>query len=584
MYRAVDARITNRLQKLMFKLSLVDRDQVGFVKEGNTLIAIDIFKLMIEDSILNRREAWLCLLDCSEAFDSLDDAVTDIAFSCAGLPQRFIRWALRARQLQQRVIITAGGISPLTKSFLVKGGSQGAPSMPAYWAIASNIMIRFTKKFGGEGYTISRNGIPTINLQQAAFADDNLAMAAHREKLIKTVQSTFVVQAVMNIRSQASKSTIILTQPTLHKLNEVIKAWRRDETKLQVPNLEKSTSKSYTGRSWPDTLPENEVPLTHPAEISYSPDTSITLTRKIKKGYLTALGLSKSAPSWGITINGEKEPTITHLDFIRASSALSHSNRTDEQGRNIFQIGDVIKRIDPGHPRHITPIEQLQEDPAEELTFIISRKVLPWKVTSDTHPERYVDEHEARVLIAAHDLTTIDVITLNTSGHVAKSKITVLLPDSRTNDKGDETIINDTTKYLGLVHGVKQGETPHYQSVLSRLYTKSILASELSTSIRTLRTLANSVLGFVNHSLSNTTSNIKELENMRVVMARAAFNTIGLSCPSNKADRLTMLAVSCPHITLGMGMPDLRPLETYQAYRNIQKWRSHRTSPRRWPY
>jgi len=81
-------------------------------------------------------------------------------------------------------------------------------------------------------------------------------------------------------------------------------------------------------------------------------------------------------------------------------------------------------------------------------------------VTSDTHHEKYVDEHEARMLIATHDLTTIDVITLNTNGRIAKSKITVLLPDSRTNEKGDETIINDTTKYLGLIHGVKQGESP----------------------------------------------------------------------------------------------------------------------------
>ena len=159
-YRAVDSRIAKRLLTVIDDLGPIDRDQIGFIKGGNASIALDILRFIIEDSNFHDKPAWIGLLDCSEAFDSLDDPVTDIALSCAGLPDFFIRWVLRSKQLQRRVVISAGGISKRLTAFLVKGGTQGAPTQPVYWAIASNIMISFSKKYGGSGYPIcKRSGI-----------------------------------------------------------------------------------------------------------------------------------------------------------------------------------------------------------------------------------------------------------------------------------------------------------------------------------------------------------------------------------------------------------------------------------------
>jgi hypothetical protein len=48
--------------------------------------------MVIEDAEFCRDDAWLTLLDSSEAFDSMDDQVTDITIKAAGLGPKVTSW------------------------------------------------------------------------------------------------------------------------------------------------------------------------------------------------------------------------------------------------------------------------------------------------------------------------------------------------------------------------------------------------------------------------------------------------------------------------------------------------------------
>jgi hypothetical protein len=83
-------------------------------------------------------------------------------------------------------VITAGGISPLEKAFPVEGGSQGAPTMAVYWAIASIIMIKLANRMAPStaiSYKIKSNDDIIAIIQQIVFADDNLITAIDDTKI-----------------------------------------------------------------------------------------------------------------------------------------------------------------------------------------------------------------------------------------------------------------------------------------------------------------------------------------------------------------------------------------------------------------
>ena len=130
LYKAVDARVARRLLEVTEKLKLTNPAQYGSVKYGTAATPLDAFLMVAEDTICARTEAWTGLLDCSEAFDSISDPITDIIIATAGLPDKFAKWARQAKHLQRRIVVTAGGQS--AKEVKVKGGSQGAPTMPLF--------------------------------------------------------------------------------------------------------------------------------------------------------------------------------------------------------------------------------------------------------------------------------------------------------------------------------------------------------------------------------------------------------------------------------------------------------------------
>ena len=151
--RGVDHRIASGFLDSIRDFKLCHPNQHGSVRGGNAPTAIDALLEIAEDAQYNNREAWLALLDCSEAFDSQTDAATDIALSSAGLPEQFILWARRSKHNQRRTIITAGGTSSPDDPVHVLGGSQGSSTMPPLWSIATRAILAFSEQMGAKGYT-----------------------------------------------------------------------------------------------------------------------------------------------------------------------------------------------------------------------------------------------------------------------------------------------------------------------------------------------------------------------------------------------------------------------------------------------
>jgi hypothetical protein len=116
-----------------------------------------------------------------------------------------------------------------------------------------------------------------------------------------------------------------------------------------------------------------------------------------------------------------------------------------------------------------------------------------------------------------------------------------------------------------------RGKDPHNQSIKKQLFAKASTASYLSTNIRAFRNLVNTTLSFVNYGLATTVSEFVELDALRTILARSAFHCVGLTCPANKANRLTMMAVSSKEESLGFGIPDIINLEIYQSIKFLLK-------------
>ena len=447
--------------------------------------------------------------------------------------------------------------------------------MPAYWDIASNIIIRFAKRFGGKGYDIIREGLPDINIRQVVFADDNLAPGTSKEDLTETVQAILIIQAVMNIRSQASKSIICLTSEAIKHLNQIIHKWKSDKQNAPEThtNIEQLKVKPHPGRWWTHHEEGQQVPYSYPVTVTYSPTTTTTITKTITREYTTPNGRRRNATDWGITIQQKNEyPAIISLDLSRAQSAMSHTENKNDEGECPFRVGDTITEIKPiGITHDKRSFEEILLDNTLPALSIKVKRPTPWKINSEHHPETHVDERTARIIVATHEITTIEVVTLNQNGVIAKARIPSLLPDKITNREGKEILTNDTTKYLGIIYSASQGDSPHNDSILNRLHTKSSNAASMASSLAEFVKLSNTVLSFINYDLSSTITSQKELNVMRIALSRAAFSKIGLTCPSNSADRQTMIAISTPAVSLGMGLPDIRTMETYQASRSLLK-------------
>ena len=233
-YRAVDRHITKHLLNAISTLKLVPPNQFGSIIGGSSTSPIDIMVMIAEDAQFHDRTAWVNLLDCSEAFDSMNDAITDIILAHTGLPDKFILWTRRATQNQKRLILTAGGISDIHTFLNVRGCSQGAPSCPPKWGITTGPIFSLSSEHGGAGY--QPHGAPEPN-QQVGFVDDNAVSDEFKEGSTFTSQFIIFMQSVLNIRVQGTKSIALLSTRAFNDILHMIRQWNDPRTTTPPPLL-----------------------------------------------------------------------------------------------------------------------------------------------------------------------------------------------------------------------------------------------------------------------------------------------------------------------------------------------------------
>jgi len=664
LYRAVDSRVTKRLLEVIEKLKLVDPDQFGSIRGGSTAAAIDILRLVIEDSDFHQKSLWLTLLDCSEAFDSLDDVITDISFKSIGIPDFFTTWARQARRSQRRIIITAGGVSKVSEAIPVKGGSQGAPSMPAFWALASTLMILFAKKHGGEPYSVkppqhrdkpSPHPGETLS-QQTTYVDDNSAFARKKKDNHDTIQAIMVMQAVLNIRSQGAKSILYLSKATIDKLDDEVKNWWEGD---QLPPKETNMKISpRQGREWVGSRESHQVTLTlkpnRKEKYSWTPpqpeqcQDSKRWSKPSEKWGITAKLQEQQHPQqqklivqtsvWPYackeeTIIGIKDesgktlyplstpPSFLPSDWAAFEIALNvmpfmtlstkrgtttiHNNAVitksraqqkwglniDFEGNNIFiadlpsphsvvgqqltniQKGDRISCI-KGIYEHATIVNDeyicgifdgtlCKKPPTMELL----RNLPPWEATSKYRDTQYVTPRRAHRMAATHDVFSITVLTLDSSGHISKSEITTLLEEKDEKKKW----VNESAKHLGVKISPLQGDAPQFANLVKQMHAATNHANNFTRGIREFTKAAAAVHGQLDYNLSAITPSSHIIDDLRNIITRGAFNSIGLSHKAKTADRNSIMALSSPLISLGFGIPDTGATLVMKAFRSVQK-------------
>ena len=293
LYRAVDGRVARRLTQKLKVLKITDEAQFGSIKGGSSIDPIDHLQMVAEDAAYHNKEAFGIFLDCSEAFDSLNNQVTDIVFQSVGLPEQIILWALRAKENQIRMISTAGGMSELTNPLIVQGGCQGSATMSPFWAIATTPMLKLATSIGGKGYKFT--GIPKL-LQKLGYVDDNAVLANRILEGAETAQVLIIMQAIMKIRVQGAKSNTIISQATHTKIMKEVENWYKQNSSPPETQL-------YTGikgRAWQKTkrpLGKRNIPET--------PETPGTSHDMIVDTLLERNTLQNPREPWGFTFNNK---------------------------------------------------------------------------------------------------------------------------------------------------------------------------------------------------------------------------------------------------------------------------------------
>ena len=521
-YRALNARITKKLLQFIPKFNIDHPDQCGSFDGGQTAIALDEIFLLAEDSNYNNKEAWVTLLDCSEAFDSMNAQVTDITLKSAGLPPQIITWLRLAQSKHTRVVTTAGGTSKIADAIKVEGGIQGQPSMPCEWGLLSCAIIRYCNSRGGAGYTIEgRSDRQQTSIQtQKSYVDDAKISDSTKEGNTSTSQTTITMEMVLNIRTNGPKCIVLISDATKQRLLDIVDNWKQQD---------------------PNTKP------THPPARVYDGIQGIQLTREDDlpatiRDQPMHVTLHTSAPT------KKKTMTLTRTD--PKDTNYGYTTNTKNQ----------VTEITPGSPAALAGLKRYDivtnriDDAEDSLSCRLIAYTPMWNIKQTTEtPTQYppICTSEAEIMVATHDLFTIQTIALDSSGTLGPAKFTTVL--SRETANG---FTNDTTKYLGVEISMHRGIIPSQESLVKQLIAACNSASQISKSPRDLKALIATVFSKIDYKLQSIPPTRQTLDKLMAAITAAAIKSTGLTHLPASTGRLSALVFMPESIGLGFGVTD----------------------------
>ena len=541
-FRAYNGRFTKRLLNLVAKHKLNHPDQCGSFTGGQSAEAIDEVFLVAEDAKTHGKEAWVTFLDCSEAFDSMNDQVTDITLKAIGLPERLIKWIRRAKATHTRIVTTAGGMSKIATEIKVRGGIQGQPSSPVEWGLLSCAIIKYCQLRGGKGYTVQGKRDPqqVAILIQKSYVDDAKTSDSTKEGSTATSQATITMEMILNIRTNGPKCYVIISPATRNRILDEIEKW-----KISSPNKPSHpTVHLFDGIQGVQLIRNDNTP-----NHSRDQPQHVTLHRgKPSPDYMTTLIREDVSVAWGYTADAN----------------------------------NIITTITPGSPADIAKLnrhDKIQKGPKEEaegLNLRITVNTPTWKIkqTKD-HPTAYhnISSHEAEIMAASHDLFSIKAIAMDSKGILRETKFTTILAKETT-----EGFREDTAKYLGIDISMHRGVLPSQESLIDHLVAACQSASLISKSPRELKSLIATAFSNIDYKLQSIPPTKKTLDRLRAAIVSVAIKSTGLTHLPESTGRLSSLVFMPEEVGLGYGFTDPTSIVVNKAASGILRQASS-TSP-----
>jgi len=202
----------------------------------------------------------------------------------------------------------------------------------------------------------------------------------------------------------------------------------------------------------------------------------------------------------------------------------------------------------------------------EKMILKISRLLPEWQCEGRDGSKTHIAHQDAKIMAATHDLFTVEVIALDTTGHISKREVTTLVPENTLTDHPT----HDTVVYLGITLSPTRGNFPQQEIMNTRLHLVCQAAAQFTSSVRTLRQLCGTIISTIDYALGPLSPDPAYTDTFRSHLGSATLKIIGLSHKAHSADRTT-LSLTSGTLSLGTGITDILAIQAHKANTAIQR-------------
>ncbi|GET00318.1 hypothetical protein GLOIN_2v1824527 [Rhizophagus clarus] len=210
--------ITRRLTKILSENKVLQPTNYAALKNESTLEPLKIIQNIIEDANVERKEAWILLMDISKAYDSVNTTMLERSLKRIKLPSKLINLIMDIRlHRRNRVIVN----NETTDEYKVEDGiDQGKTWSPLLWRIFyDGLLTRLNEIKEDTGYKMKVDKIQdteTYEIEKlesiynvSAFMDDTTLISSNKLKLEDMIEICHEFFEINDIKANVGKYELI---------------------------------------------------------------------------------------------------------------------------------------------------------------------------------------------------------------------------------------------------------------------------------------------------------------------------------------------------------------------------------------
>ncbi|GBC20468.2 Down syndrome cell adhesion molecule-like protein Dscam2 [Rhizophagus irregularis DAOM 181602=DAOM 197198] len=210
--------LTNRLNDILTKYTVLKGKNFAALKYESTFEPIKILQAIIEDANINKKEAWIVLMDISKAYDSVSSRSLRKGMERIKLPEQWINLVLDISYNRfNRVIVN----NDLTEKYKVEDGiDQGEVWSPILWRIFYDpLLCKLDDMREQAGYEIKSEfkenitkdkvTIHSMIINAIAFMDDMTLISRSHDQIMDMLEICHSFYRLNDIKANPKKYEII---------------------------------------------------------------------------------------------------------------------------------------------------------------------------------------------------------------------------------------------------------------------------------------------------------------------------------------------------------------------------------------